>query len=528
MSYLDHLIEKYGDVFAPDVPPTETASVERDRFDEASFAEIRAAMPGIEKQILDLSRENDYVEDFTEDFYNLANKADPNVRADSQMAPSHQPNAGMIASFEALPEMQQLRTQTANDQYASAMAVVAMGEEIKEAYSAMAAARQAAEERRQRQEEAQEAAQAARDAAEAADAAEGTDGEGEAQEAADAAGQAAQQASTAALEAAQKLADEMAKAGASMKPSVASAAKAATEAAEEENGLMSAFGVEPGDLQRMSFKERADLASRLRNNRLAKFAKLIGAFRQMAAAEQRRRVSTVADEIVGVKLGDDLARLTPQEMVNLAVPELEDDFWLRYVNRELLVYDLAGNERQGRGPIIAVVDESGSMGMQFGPLGTREAWSKAFALSLCDQARRQNRDFHYIGFGVASQVWHQEFPGGRSDLNKVIEMTEHFFSGGTEYEAPLLLALDIANDHYSATNSPKPDIVFVSDDEYGAVNESFMTRWNATKDRTGLRCFGVAIAAGYGGAMAAVSDDVRSLLDMTSDPREVRDIFRTI
>ncbi len=528
MSYLDALIEKYGDVFAPDVPPTETASVERDRFDEASFAEVRAAMPGIEKQILELSRENDYVEDFTEDFFNLANKADPNVRDPRDMAPSHGPNAGMIGSFEAMPEMQQLRTQTANDQYASAMAVVAMGEEIKEAYASMAAAREAAEAERQRREEAAAAAQAARDAADAADAAEGTDGEGEAQEAADAAGQAAQQASTAALEAAQKLADEMAKAQAGMKPSVASAAKQAAAAAEEESELMSAFGVEDGELQRMSFQERADLATALRNNRLAKFAKLIGAFRQMAAAEQRRRVSTVSDEIVGVKLGDDLTRLTPQEMVNLAVPETEDDFWRRWVDHELLVYDLAGKERQGRGPIVMVVDESGSMGSPFGPLGTREAWSKAFALSLCDQARRQNRDFHYIGFSSAGQQWQLEFPGGKSELAKVIEMTEHFFSGGTSYEGPLGMALDIINSHYNVTGSPKPDVVFVSDDEYGSLDEDFMHRWVTTKDRTGLRCFGVAIAAGYGGAMAAVSDDVRSLLDMTSDPREVRDIFRTI
>ena len=82
--------------------------------------------------------------------------------------------------------------------------------------------------------------------------------------------------------------------------------------------------------------------------------------------------------------------------------------------------------------------------------------------------------------------------------------------------------------HYAETGKPKPDVVFVSDDEYGGLNDHFMKRWLQTKDRTGMRCFGVAICAGYGGAMKAVSDDVRSILDMTSDPASVKDIFRTI
>jgi len=532
MSFLDRLRERYADVFAPAPEPTETAAVERDRFDEAAFAEVRAAVPSIERSIVELSATHDYVEDFTEDFFNLALKADPNVRTPDELVASHKPHAGMIDSFAKMPEVQQMRTLTANDQYAAAMAVVAMQDQIADAYVSMEAARAAAEEMAQRQQEARDAAQAALDAAGAAeaDAEDAEDGEPsqEAQDAAEAAAQAAQQASTAALEAAARLADEMAGAQAGMKAQMKSAAKAAADAAQEESDLMSAFGVDPGDLQKMSFKERADLAKRLRNNRMAKFATLIGMFRRMAEAEQRRRVSTVADEIVGVKLGSDLARLTPQEMVNLAVPETEDDFWYRWANDSLLVYDLAGNEKQGKGPIIAVCDESGSMGAQFGRHGTREAWSKGFCLALLDQARRQNRDFHYIGFGSHNEQWQISFPEGKGPIDDILKMTEHFWNGGTEYERPLGMALDIMERHYAETGKPKPDVVFISDDEYGGLADHFMKRWLQTKDRTGMRCFGVAICAGFGGAMKAVSDDVRSILDMTSDPASVKDIFRTI
>jgi uncharacterized protein with von Willebrand factor type A (vWA) domain len=538
MSYLDTLVERYGDIFAPVPEPTAERSIVTDRFDEAIWDETYAQVGELQRQVVEVGADNDYVEDFTADLYQLALKADPTIRTPQEMAPSHAPNAGMVAGFAEMPEVQELRALTTGDQYAAAMAVVSLQDDIKEAYSAMRAARERAEELAQARVEAGAARQAAGQAAADAEADAEASGEGEpsaeAQEAAESAAEAAQQATTDMLEAAQKLADEMAAANQSMRSQMKSAAKQAADKIAEEAELMGAFGVDPGELQRMSFAERAALAERLRNNRLAKFAKLIGAFRRMAEAEQRRRVSTVADEIVGVKLGDDLLRLTPQEMVNLAVPELEDDFWLRYANHSLLVYDLAGKEKQGRGPIIAVVDESGSMGSPFGPHGTREAWSKAFALSLCDQARRQNRDFHYVGFSSARQVWSLSFPGGKAPLSDVIDMTEHFWGGGTNYEGPLDVALEIMETHYGNhveagwTNSPKPDVVLISDDEYGGLDEDFMHRWHATKDKTGMRCFGIAIAAGYGGAMNAVSDNVRSILDLAADPSQVKDIFRTV
>ena len=74
----------------------------------------------------------------------------------------------------------------------------------------------------------------------------------------------------------------------------------------------------------MDFAERHALAKRLRSSRLAQFAPLIGQFRTFAAAERRRRVKHVPDEVVGVKLGDDLLALTSTEMINMATPEMDD------------------------------------------------------------------------------------------------------------------------------------------------------------------------------------------------------------
>jgi uncharacterized protein with von Willebrand factor type A (vWA) domain len=179
--------------------------------------------------------------------------------------------------------------------------------------------------------------------------------------------------------------------------------------------------------------------------------------------------------------------------------------------------------------VIVVCDESGSM--QFGQLagGSCEAWSKALALSMCDQARQKGRDFHYIGFSSGKQQWLKSFPGGKTTIDGVIDMTEHFFDGGTHYEAPLRQALRLIEDSYDQFNKPRPDIVFITDDEYGSMDEDFMSEWHRVKDKTSVRCFGIALGCGFSGALKQVSDNVRSLQDVTdSDPRVMADLFRVV
>ena len=202
--------------------------------------------------------------------------------------------------------------------------------------------------------------------------------------------------------------------------------------------------------------------------------------------------------------------------------------WLRWSENELSIYDVRGKENQGQGPIICVVDESGSMNATDVAGGTREAWSKALALALCDQAKRRKRDFVYIGFSSHGQQHVIEFPSGHTPVQKVIEMTEHFFGGGTDYEKPLQMALDIMEERFDALGKARPDIVFITDDAYGSMDADFMHEWNRVKDKTSLKCYGIAIGCDSSGALAAVSDNVREITALVSDPRNMGDIFRTI
>lgn len=541
MSFLDQLVSKAKSFFAPEQRPVETQAIESDRFDQAYWKDVRHNVRPIDHLITDLSRQHDHVEDFMQDLYMAAYKADPKVRDAGEMKPSHIPNRTMIETITEMPQFQSLRTNTRGDEYGTAMALLSMETTVREIQKQTREAQQRAKEQEEAQ---QQADQAAQEAAQAMQGIPGLDPNAEGpqpdpnapptpgQQAAMDALQAAQQAQQQAQQAAQATQAAAEQAAAGMKAAMKAAIEQAQQQGDEEAALCSAFGVDDGELQKMSFEERRKLGEKLRNNRLAQFHKLLGQFKMIQQAESRRKIMHAADEVAGVKLGDDLTRLIPAEMLSLASPELEMDFWLRFANRELLQYDLRGSEKLGQGPVICVVDESGSMGATDVAGGTREAWSKALALALCDQARQKGRDFHYIGFSSSRQQFTVSFPKGVAPINKVIEMTEHFFGGGTYYETPLRQALELVETHYDE-NMPntkgKPDIVFITDDEYGSLDESFMREWHRVKDKLSLRCFGVAIGCGYSGALKQVSDNVRAIQELTeSDPRVMADVFRTV
>ncbi|WP_344897532.1 VWA domain-containing protein, partial [Nonomuraea antimicrobica] len=290
---------------------------------------------------------------------------------------------------------------------------------------------------------------------------------------------------------------------------------------------------EPERLQRMSFAERADLARRLSGNRLAAYAQLIGRFRAMAAGERARRVEHTTGELVGVTVGDDLARLVPSELAALAVPALRADFAVRLAEGRLMVYESRDEEETGQGAIIALVDCSGSMtrridgsmALETGDV-TREAWAKALSLALLDQARASGRDFVGILFSSKDQQQAFHFPKGRADLVDVLEFAEHFFSGLTDFQEPLGQAADILADQYNADGSRRGDIVLITDGS-ARVADEWMEQWRQRRDLLGFRVFGVSIAQRPTKVLEELCDNLRQVSDLL-DLDVTRDMFRTI
>ncbi|GAA4796701.1 hypothetical protein GCM10023220_24550 [Streptomyces ziwulingensis] len=251
----------------------------------------------------------------------------------------------------------------------------------------------------------------------------------------------------------------------------------------------------------------------------------------MAGGERARKVENATGELIGVTLGNDLFRVIPSELANLGLPELRAVFAARYAAGELMPYDSQGEQPTGRGAVIACVDTSHSM-YEAGPGGvTREAWARACALALLDQARHAGRDFVGILFSAADQLQVFRFPAGRAaGIDRILDFAETFLGGGTSYQRPLSAAGELLEKEFDDASRTRGDIVLLTDDDCG-VTEDWMRAWNDAKHRLGFRVFGVAVGvprvAEADSVLESLCDNLRSIDNLT-DVQAAADLFRVI
>jgi uncharacterized protein with von Willebrand factor type A (vWA) domain len=270
---------------------------------------------------------------------------------------------------------------------------------------------------------------------------------------------------------------------------------------------------------RTSAGRTIELGRRLVTNpKLRKLARLVGRMREQALALRKRPFERASEEVFEVRLGSDLERLLPPELLALHHPLLRRDFARRLVEGRLLSYALRGVEERGRGPMVVCLDGSSSMA------GEKEIWSKAVALTLLEIARRQRRLFRFICFSSA------DTPLFTLDLNprehhevqvdRALDVAEYFPGGGTDFATPL----DAATDTLRAARYRRGDVVLITDGECQVAPE-WQARFRAEKDRLGFSLFSVLIDVGASSSatLAALSDRVTAVSTLTDDA--ARDLF---
>ncbi|WP_028959640.1 VWA domain-containing protein [Streptomyces sp. UNC401CLCol] len=533
---LDALTQQAGRWLALSAAPAErhTTAVVAGPYDRVAWRDVYAQSAALRELSAQLLTRHAHAPDLLADVFLCAYQAAPRLRDRTVMAPSHLVHHQVVTALTQSPDFAALRRETAGDAYAAAMAVLAQA-------SALRALLERSREARERTGRADRARQEAEAAAAAVgealrQAAEEADGQGEVPAPAATAVRRAAEAAREAEESARREDGAAAQAMAAAVPGIRSAARnaasAAAEAVRQEAALMRAWGVEAGETERMPFAERARLAERLRSGRLARWAELIGRFRQMAAGERARKVEHATGELVGVTLGDDLSRVIPSELAVLGVPELRAVFAARYAAGELMLYDSRGEQGTGKGAVIACVDTSHSMYAE-GPGGvTREAWSKACALALLDQARHAGRDFVGILFSAADKLQVFRFPGDRpAPVTDVLDFAETFLGGGTDFQRPLGTAAKILEEEFDSASRARGDIVLITDDAC-EVSENWTRLWNEIKRRLDFRLFGIAIATAdtataSGSVLESLCDNLRTVDDLT-DVHTTADLFRVI
>jgi uncharacterized protein with von Willebrand factor type A (vWA) domain len=263
------------------------------------------------------------------------------------------------------------------------------------------------------------------------------------------------------------------------------------------------WGLHPGGVRKMPPESRLELAKKLRTEKFKKMADVFGRMQSIAAYEQTHKVNYTPEEIYELEQGADLHRVVPVDMLNLSDDILVYDWLHRFVERNLIQYSLRGDDSVVKGGIILLEDGSSSMA------GTREIWAKGIGLALLKIASMQHRPFNVINFAGPGNYICWDFDTSKDVLRStknvngkkesshegisaVVDYAETNLYGGTNFETPFAVALDILAGQHDNTGSVDGDIVFLTDGECGMSQEA-ITAFKAEQARLGFNVYGIAI-----------------------------------
>lgn len=268
------------------------------------------------------------------------------------------------------------------------------------------------------------------------------------------------------------------------------AAAAAGGQAAEAMGNLPSFGAGFGQGEPVyeSPEQALSIAETWANNpQLRAMAELFGRLDRDIRFQRSKRVIGGQDEIVDVEFGDNLNRVVGSELALFADPDFEDDFLVRYASQELLCFSTVGEERAGRGPIIIVLDGSGSMS------GERNIWARAISMCMLHIARSEKRDFACIEFSGGRNYAEWHFPAKQALMaDKILEMASHFFGGGT---TPIVGVAGAAKLMEDSPPFKKADLVMVGDGIASFGDEDKRLRDKLTA--MGVRIFGIGIGGPF-------------------------------
>ena len=152
-------------------------------------------------------------------------------------------------------------------------------------------------------------------------------------------------------------------------------------------------------------------------------ADLAGRMYEALRGARQKRTPHVREEIVGVELGDDFAGLVPSEYAMLATGPTTSYLMRQITERKAMQFRRAGTEKQAKGPLVILRDESGSMMYP----EERNTWAAAAMTALTRIAWEGKREVVVVHFSTATQA-DRLLPGDHAAL---VRAQATFIDGGT-------------------------------------------------------------------------------------------------
>lgn len=292
------------------------------------------------------------------------------------------------------------------------------------------------------------------------------------------------------------------------------AAESAAEDVQDAQDLAESFGLGDGGGADVADTELAELFKKAKKDeRLRRIAELAGRYRMLAASKVTVEEVHGNDDVVGVEFGSDIGRLTGSELGNLMTPELELDTLRRVVDGEAHCRSYRSLAESSRGPIMVLVDESGSM------QGEPIAEAKALALALTWLAKTQRRWVCLVGWSSQSQVRSLVLPPDHKKQGQVVEWCQTMWNGGTYPPVARIGEL------FEEAGAPegKTDLIWITD---GCCNiyENDIAEFNEFRSTNKVRSFVLGIG-GHPSGFEEIADEIQTVPSLSVDESAVSDIL---
>ena len=292
-----------------------------------------------------------------------------------------------------------------------------------------------------------------------------------------------------------------------MRSAVEGAAQESAEVQDSLNALSPGLGHAPPTHEQDDGGQRCRLAERIRyDENFKKVMQMAGRFRRISQNSDRKvRDEQGSSTLVGVRMGGDIHLALPSELGLMRHPMLRRLQLAKLADRRLQQYHVVGETTKGRGPVVVLLDESGSM------RGERAMWASAVAIACLGTAAKEKRPCTIIGFngGVKytyqldkqGKAWeHRIDPEGHktgepvsmgSCVQIAMAVAAMQARGGTHFDPPVTAALNLED----GLTSERSDLVLVTDGR-ATVSEGLLSRLANARENCGLRVFGLTIGGG--------------------------------
>lgn len=470
-----------------------TASVRRDRWDEADLELAKEHLPALAAAGEDLDGRTEYADDLIADVH--ASFLRPRVELNDRVDPTRAVHRAVMAEAVEVDVFKALKEHTIDDPLTAGMATTAFVKHLAPLFEKLGDVTEKATAAKAKLDEYEDVLERL--------------GDGTADPATE---ELLQELEGDLATAEAELDDAIAGAGPQIGRAVRTAVREANEKAEAIAADIRSWGGDPGEFTRMDPDTRIRLAQRMATPEMRRIAEMFGRLYFSLKAVAQNDWTDGPAEVCSIKLGNDLGQVIPSEFVYLAIPELAVEFYRKYAARQLQCYQLRERTKTARGPIVYVLDCSDSMGWNG---GKRLTFGVGLGLALLGCARDQGRACRLITFHGPNTWETFDFPKpAEFEPERMLNFASVAASGGTDFMGPLSEAAELCTADHAATHLTGADIVFVTDGE-ARVTDAWLAGFTAARAAAGFRVWGVSVEQ----TVPPILDDICELT------ATVRDLF---